>query len=981
MFQLHKHMNTYFLGGKKPFIHAYFLQKYTFLITLLLAFLNGFTQTDFMNMGNHPSSVKWKYYQTPAAKIIFPDGNDSQAVRVASILNYIYNPADSLTGSVGKRRKHLTMIIQTNQVISNGYVGLSPYRSEFFATGMQNMNQLGTTEWMDLLSLHEYRHALQYINGRRGLTQFLYWFGGENSWSVAYNLSVPNWYAEGDAVQTETVLSPLGRGRTPYFFKEQKAILFSDKNYAYMKARNGSFRSLLPNYYPLGYVMLRQVRNQYGADTWEKVLKKSGYRSIFYPFSTALRHQTKCNTVRLYKQTYAQLKKDWEEELTHIELIPTTTLTAIPKRVVTNYEWPHQLTDGSMVYLKNAYNEIRYLVQMKEEANGYRSERQLAPIGAITETFLSVNNNRAAWTEMTTDIRWQNRNYSDIIIYDFNTNKRKKLTSKTKYFSPEFSASGDRLIAVKADEKLKNQLVFIDAQTGKETEAIENPKNLFLSYPHWTKDDQCIVYIAKDQSRVAIIKYDLVAKTVVELTPWSHHIIGAMHIATNQVYFNASYSGINNIYTVPLDGSKEIKQVTSVKISAETPSLSTDETTLFMSEFDVMGFKITAQPIHPEQAKSIVIREPVDMELYKIKTTKHERNILDSIPFQHYEKKDYKGIIRDPKLHSWGLTSFGIGGNGVIAQGTLQVDNVLNDFSLAAEGGYNGNENSWNAIVKLNYARWYVPFYMQGIRGQRQWKNVGLSEWNIKFMETKIGGGIGLPLSWISGPWSTHLKLKAGIDQIMTDQYYSLYANYGDVNFTSFSSGFEFSNMLQKAKQQVLPQYGQSLSISLDKSIFSNMSSRFIVKGAIYFPGIGKNHSISIAATYKKEPHTNIYYYVDELEHARGFVPVYYDEESVVRTNYQLPLVYPDAGFAGIIYLQRIRLNLFMDYGRMKNKNTSILNPVLTEQSTGAECLFDVNIFNVLPLSLGVRYAAILKPENYKKTLLRPWQIYIAGSF
>src|SRR3954469_17174999 len=211
-------------------------RKFIRVLVLLLSSLNSFSQgSDFINMGNHPASVNWKYYQTPAAKIIFPNGNDSQAVRVANILNYIYDPADSLTLSVGKRRKHLTMIIQTNQVISNGYVGLSPYRSEYFATGTQNLNQLGTTDWMDLLSLHEYRHALQYINGRRGLTQFLYWLGGENFWAVAYGLSVPNWYAEGDAVQTETVLSPLGRGRTPYFFKEQKALLFNDKKYSYMK--------------------------------------------------------------------------------------------------------------------------------------------------------------------------------------------------------------------------------------------------------------------------------------------------------------------------------------------------------------------------------------------------------------------------------------------------------------------------------------------------------------------------------------------------------------------------------------------------------------------------------------------------------------------------------------------------------------------------------------------------------------------------
>jgi len=955
-------------------------RKFIRVLVLLLSSLNSFSQeSDFINMGNHPASVNWKYYQTPAAKIIFPNGNDSQAVRVANILNYIYDPADSLTLSVGKRRKHLTMIIQTNQVISNGYVGLSPYRSEYFATGTQNLNQLGTTDWMDLLSLHEYRHALQYINGRRGLTQFLYWLGGENFWAVAYGLSVPNWYAEGDAVQTETVLSPLGRGRTPYFFKEQKALLFNDKKYSYMKARNGSFRSLLPNQYPLGYVMLRQVRNEYGEETWKKVLSESGYRSLFYPFSRALRRQTKkYSTVKLYKQTYAQLKNDWEEELKHIELIPTTTLTAIPKRVVTNYEWAHQLNDGSLVYLKNAYNEIRFLVQVKDGPDGYKMENQLAPIGSITETFLSVNNNRGAWTEMTTDMRWQNRNYNDIITYDFNTHVRKKLTNKTKLFSPEFSTAGDKLVAVKADEYLKNQLVFIDSQTGKETGNIENPENLALSYPHWTKDDQCIVYIAKKQSQVAIIKYDLNTKTSIELTPWSHHIIGALYIGKNYVYFNASYSGINNIYAVALNGSKEIKQLTSVKISAEMPSLSTDERTLFMSEFDVMGFKITSQPIQLENAKSIVMQEPVDMETYKIRTTANEKNILNNIPSHTYVKKNYKGLIRDPKLHSWGLTSFGISG-GVIAQETLQVDNVLNDFSLNITAGYNSNESAWNASGKLNYARWYIPFYLEGVRNERKWKQGDMPASSSKFLETMIGGGMGLPLSWINGPWATQLKLKAGIDQIITSHYFNN-PEFKGYNFTSVSGNMQFSNLLQRAKQQVLPRFGQSVVISYNKSVFSSEASRFIISGTIYFPGIGKTHSLSITAAYKKEPGTNKYDYMDVFEHARGFVPIYFDEEIVYRVNYQLPLVYPDAGFGGIIYLQRIRLNLFMDNGKMKYNNKTLSKPII-EQSVGTEFLFDVTLFNALPVSLGVRYAAALKPNSYNKNQFRPWQVFIAGSF
>jgi hypothetical protein len=643
---------------------------------------------------------------------------------------------------------------------------------------------------------------------------------------------------------------------------------------------------------------------------------------------------------------------------------------------VTNYEWPHQLKDGSMVYLKNAYNELRFLVQLKDG-----QENQLTPIGTVTETYLSVNNNRAAWTEMSTDPRWQNKNYNDIITYDFNTNKRKKLTCKTKLFSPEFSSAGDKLVAVKADEQLNNKLVFIDTNTGKETISIENPDNLFLCYPHWTKDDQCIVYIAKKQSQVAIIKYDINKKISTELTPWSHHVIGAMYIGKDRVYYNASYSGINNIYAVELNGNKEIKQITSVKISAEMPNLSADETTLFMSEFDVMGFKITSQLVQLEQAKSVTITEPAEMDVFKIKTTTHEKNILDNVPSQVYVKKNYRGLIRDPKLHSWGITGLTVYGSGnVISQGTLQVDNVLNDFSLAVTGGLNTNENTWNTNARLSYARFYLPFYIEGVRNQRRWKEGDLhSNHGLTSTEEMIGGGVGLPLSWIRGPWRTSVKLQTGIHQIITSHYIDN-AGFKGYNFTSGSASLEFSNLLQKAKQHVASRFGQSLSVYYNKSISSAIASRFTINGAVYFPGIGKNHSISVSASYKKEAQSNAYDYADVFEHARGFRPGYPDEEAVLRTNYQLPLIYPDAGFGGIIYLQRVRLNLFMDSGSI-NYTDGVLQRTFLEQSVGSEFLFDIDIFNVLPLSIGVRYAVPIDREPNTKYIFDPWKIYLAGSF
>ncbi|HTN17788.1 MAG TPA: hypothetical protein VL092_08920, partial [Chitinophagaceae bacterium] len=82
--------------------------------------------------GDNPADIHWKAIQSKAVKVIFPEGNTAEAQRVSNIINYIH---DSAGVTIGNKRKHLNLLLQTNQVVSNGYVALAPFRSEFYATG------------------------------------------------------------------------------------------------------------------------------------------------------------------------------------------------------------------------------------------------------------------------------------------------------------------------------------------------------------------------------------------------------------------------------------------------------------------------------------------------------------------------------------------------------------------------------------------------------------------------------------------------------------------------------------------------------------------------------------------------------------------------------------------------------------------------------------------------------------------------------
>lgn len=927
--------------------------------------------------GNNPSGIKWQYFDTKAVKVIFPSSNLAEATRVANIINLIY---DSVGVSVGEKRKHLDLLIQTNQVISNGYVSLAPYRSEFYATGIQDFNWLGSPNWLEGLAFHEYRHALQFANSRRGLTKFGYIIGGQTYWQLLALTSVPNWYLEGDAVQTESLFSGAGRGRTPYFFQEQRALLLNNKNYKYIKARNGSYRSLMPDHYRLGYAMLHQVRNEQGPDVWRKVLKDgSSYRSIIYPFSRSMKRNTGYTSRKTYYRTYDTLRTTWENELKSINLIPAAQITQQPKRIVTNYEWPHYLEDGSLVCYKASFNRTPEIVHIKDG-----KEKSLVVMGfGVTESFVSVNNNVVAWTQLSTDPRWQNRNYSDIWTYNLATKEKKRVTVRSKYFSPEYSEKRKLVVAVKADNELKNSVVFLNAETGAETGSIPNAGNDFLSYPKWSRDDASVIYLAKKGHEIVMLKYDIESKTTTELTPLSQQIIGAMSIGKSEVYFSASYSGINNIYAVGLNGDKQIRQISSVKVGANYPSVSTDEKTLVFSELGYMGNALHNQAVNLSSANVITVVEPEKQDRWKILTTPVESRLYDRIPNNTYEAKEYKGPIRTPKLHTWAFSP-----SLQDINLSIMVNNILNDFGLQLTVGRNLNEKTNYVKGQLDFAKYYLPVGINAaVNGRRITEPTNLTDTgsygkrNIDFTEAIYGAGVSLPLTWYNGIYSTSLRLYANAGIIKTSEYFvndSEITAFPTADLSVAEGGFIFSNVRGKALQNLMPRFGQALDVYYANNISGDKANKFQVQGVVYLPGIIRNHGIRIEGGFKEEKLTNTYRFLDNFRHARGYTAIQGDQEFIYSINYAMPLFYPDWGFGGLTYIKRINANVFADFSQVKR---DALNKTFEQNSAGVEFTFNVVLLNFIPLNFGYRVSSLSNKDYFEKDRTSFTEIFFSQTF
>jgi len=296
--------------------------------------------------GGNPPSVSWKQINNKAVRVIFPTGMDSQAMRIASIIDYLaINKPDSL----GNKLKKVNLVLQNSTVVSNAYVGLGPFRSEFFTTPPSNNFEQGSIPWNDQLALHEYRHVMQYNNFNRGLSKTLHTLLGDDGLSLATNAAIPDWFFEGDAVFNETVLSKQGRGRLPLFMNAYPTLWQANKKYSWMKLRNGSLKDYVPDHYQLGYLLVNYGHQKYGDDFWKNVMQHAAsWKNLIYPFQSAVKKYAGVEYKTFTQQAFASVQKNTEK----LNEEASDFLFPVNKKYITNYYFPYSVGNDSLIYLK-----------------------------------------------------------------------------------------------------------------------------------------------------------------------------------------------------------------------------------------------------------------------------------------------------------------------------------------------------------------------------------------------------------------------------------------------------------------------------------------------------------------------------------------------------------------------------------------------------------------------------------------------------
>ncbi len=894
--------------------------------------------------GANRNNIDWKVLKTPAANIIFAPELEDNANRVANIVNYML---ENNSLSIGPKEHKIDILIRNETIVPNGYVALGPYRSEFFATPPDGFNRTGASDWMDHLAIHEFRHVMQTANEKVGLTKLAYYLTGQSGWNGMKFFSIPTWVSEGDAVIMETSLTKSGRGRMPYFTRGLRALALENENFNYQKWRNGSYDELVPNQYPFGYMLLSHLRNNKGSEVSGDIIRDgASYSKIFYPYSSSLKSMTGWTTTTLYKDAWKHFGDQWREEAKTLSLTPTKKITKDPK-VVTNYHFP-QYSNGGIIAMKSSFNQTENLVYV----DGTK-DKIIASVGFSYSDYFNCQNNKVVWTEYRQNARRFNTQYSNIYALDLDSNVKTKLTKKGRYFSPSLSSDAKKIIAIHIDFDQKNKLHLLDAESGNVEKNISVTEGASLSRSIFA-DDENIAFIIKKNNYIWIESLNLKTEQTTQLTPKSSHVIDAITSHGNSIYFSASYTGIDNIFRVSLDGSKEVEQMTSVPIGAYEPSVNKKGTALIFTEYTTKGQMISKIDLDAQRSQSSFIKfeEPVDMKwMDKVSDKEEGGEILTNLPENTYDKENYNGLFKGLKLHSW---AFSPTSSELI--GGLQFNNILDDFSIFAGGGYNQNEERGFYLFNTKIAKYYPVFEFQAeTRGRA---SINFTEADTfafqRYEELDLSADISLPYSWVSGNYFKNLQVGVGV---VSHNLFNTKIGEEELANSSLESAhfsFRFSSLRRTAYQNVRPRMGFILDGRYTRNLPHSGESKFIGTAWIYLPGLDYNHSLRFTTSYQQEKAKNQYQHSDNFGYPRGYrVPVN-DDVFRIGMDYMFPLAYPDFGPYGILYLKRIRMNLFTDVGQSRYHETNFNNNF---HSVGTDIYFDMNAYNLLPISIVVRYS------------------------
>ncbi|GGH04730.1 hypothetical protein GCM10007415_46360 [Parapedobacter pyrenivorans] len=890
--------------------------------------------------------------------MIYPASFENEAQKVASQLEFLRK---RVSATLGKEPRKISIILQNQTVESNGNVQLAPRRSEFYTTPPQ---QGDFQDWLNNLAIHELRHVAQFDK----LTGYLRAPFFEQLALAIYGVTLPSWFFEGDAVVSETVLSPAGRGRLPSWEMPFRTNLLSGRTYSYQKDYLGSLKDLTPGFYELGYFMTARMQRVYGADIMDSLMTRMARLPIRpYNFSNSLRKFTGYNTRRWHEQTREELTALWRKQLAENNPIDYPLLPPKTTDKPENWLLPRPLSDQRIIALHQGAQHVSAIMVM----DSLGRQKEVIKTGRQTEPNFSYAAGKVVWDEVRRHARYGKRSYNVINLYDLESRSYHQLTRKSRYFSPALRPDAHRVVAVEIDESNAISLVVIAVPNGEVVARYPSPGNILLQTPAFDPTGTKVIATGVAQQGTAIVELDIPTGNYRFMLDWQSQQIERPTYADDEIAFKAHYNGIDNIYALNT-ATGAIRQCTNARFGAFNPLVDVVSNQLWFNSYQVNGYRISKVSWNETRdlatqktsASHISYFKPLLRQDYAYRTTDTPETVI--LP-----SKPYKGLKNLINFHSLSIDNGSFDNLDAINPGVYWLsDDLLNTAQLRLGYTYDGDIRSSEYLASIAYQRFFPKFSLEyrnrgqvgtaRVIGNGQEQLIGL-HWRENVTTLKID--IPLVFYRINHVFTTGVSAATSYTQrygLTEPRFQNQFIER--VRFPMHYQ-FYFNHQVRQSALDLAPRWGQHFSVTYRHFPFENRlkGAHLSLRSAFFFPGLWRNHSLLARFSYQQR--NGMYQITNDIPLVSGYdqlrpVPV----DNTLLFSYRFPIAYPDWSIGPLAYIKRFKGGLFADFQNVDSETP------FQPRTFGVELRSDMNLlrFYLPNFDIGVKlvYANEANPRQ-----------------
>jgi len=528
----------------------------------------------------------WKTVESEHFVITYHEPLADVANHVAQVAERSHRVLAPVLGHVPTEKTFVLLTDDTDG--ANGFANVIPRNTiRLFAAAPSGLSVLNDhDDWMYGLVAHEYTHVL-HLDTIGGLPALVNQVIGK-TW--APNQLQPRWVIEGVATYEESRVSAGGRTRSSLFdMFLRTAVLEGDE--LELDAVSAGPRAWPQGTaaYLYGAHFLKYVFDRYGEDNLAEMSQDYGASTVPYGINRSIKRSVGKGFTGLYDEWRQHMRRKYRLELDAIDRRGRREghrLSFVGQRNVN----PSYSPDGNHIVWLQADGYSRARLRRLPSGSNAGMVEDFAVLDRVGQ--FDVLDDRRLLVEQTWPHR-TNYRFQDLVVFDVESGRRKRITRGQRARDPEASPDGRR-VAFATGAKGTSWLAVAPLVPGGDVKVLwRGAPGDNVTAPSWSPDGQHIAFSAwRSGGYRDILVVDVDTGAVREVTRDRAIDADPVFDPTGDfLYFSSDRSGVYNIYAFDLDAG-DLHQVTNVVGCALVPDVSPDGKRLVYQGFVSDGYEI-----------------------------------------------------------------------------------------------------------------------------------------------------------------------------------------------------------------------------------------------------------------------------------------------------------------------------------------------------------------------------------------------------